>query len=408
MVWRGSDTPAPAGDVVLATDGRPCSPISIVCLITSLEVGGAEMTLFKLLSGIDRTRFRAQVISLVDLELGPLSEKFQTLGLPLRSLGMRPGRPNPISVLRLARRLWKAQPNIISTWMYHADLVGGLASRLAGCIPVAWGIHNCNLDREGNKWLTLQTVKVCALMSNSLPTRIICSSEASRKLHAAVGYAGAKMIVIPNGSDLAEFRCNPAAHESVRRELQIPEQATLIGMIGRFDPLKDHRNFVQAATLLHRNRPDVHFLLCGDDVTWDNFQLARGIHEGGIAAECRLLGRRDDIPRLTAALDIATSSSFGESFSCVIGEAMSCEVPCVVTDVGDSALIVGQTGRVVPPTNAMALSSAWRELIEIGSEARRQLGIAARRRISEHFNLPDMVRRYENMYEEVANAPGVL
>jgi len=382
-------------------------PISIHFLISSFNVGGAEMMLYRLLSRMDRTRFTAQVISMNGFDLGPLSEIFQTLGLPLRSLGMRPGRPNPLSLLQLVQWLREDRPDVISTWMYHADLLGGLAAKLAGGIPVAWGVRHCNLSRESNKWLTLQTVKACARMSGWLPAKIICNSEASRKAHAAVGYANEKMLVIPNGSDLATFKVDPAARESIRKELDIPAEAPLIGLVGRFHPQKDHRNFVQAAALLHRDRPDVHFLLCGDDVTWDNPQLARWIQEAGISGRCRLLGHRDDTPRLMAALDIAASSSIGESFANVIVEAMSCGVACVVTDVGDSALIVGQVGRVVPPKNPAALSSAWREVIELGQDGRTQLGAAARTRVTEHFDLPNIVTRYQNLYQALADGARV-
>lgn len=377
--------------------------ISILFLISSFNSGGAEMMLYRLIRGMDRSRFAPQVISLVDIDLAPLNEKFRSMGVPLRSLGMHPGRPNPLSVVRLAQWLREDQPDLIHTWMYHADLLGGLAAKLAGDIPVAWGIRHCNLSRNANKWLTLQTAKACARMSGWLPAKIICNSEAARNAHAAVGYAKEKMLVIHNGSDLATFNPDPAAREVIRKELQIPEGSVLIGLIGRFHPQKDHRNFVQAAALLYRDHPDVQFLLCGDGVTWENPQLVRWIQEAGISRHCRLLGLRHDIPRLMAALDIATSSSIGESFANVIVEAMSCGVPCVVTDVGDSALIVGGRGRVVPPKNPAALSSAWRELIELGQDERARLGMAARMRVTEHFAISNMVARYQNIYQELAD-----
>ena len=236
------------------------------------------------------------MISLVDFDRAPLAEKFRSLGVPLRSLGMHPGRPNPLSVLRLTQYLREDQPGLIHTWMYHADLLGGLAAKLAGGIPVAWGIRHCNLSRNSNRWLTLQTVKACARMSGWLPAKIICNSEASLKAHATAGYATEKMIVIQNGSDLMAFHPDPAAYQSVRKELDIPPRASIIGLIGRFDPQKDHRNFVQAAALIHRDYPDVHFLLCGDDVTWNNHQLARWIQDAGISGRCRLLGASGRYP----------------------------------------------------------------------------------------------------------------
>ena len=159
------------------------------------------------------------------------------------------------------------------------------------------------------------------------------------------------MVVIPNGFDLETCRPDSAARESVRNELQIPEDAPVIGLVARFNPQKDHRTFIQAARLLHNDRPDVRFVLCGAQVSWDNQALVRWIEEGGVRKQVYLLGRRNDIPRLTASFDIAaSSSSFGEGFPNVLGEAMSCGVPCVTTDVGGSALIVGQNGMVVPPS----------------------------------------------------------
>jgi glycosyltransferase involved in cell wall biosynthesis len=391
------------GQTGVTLNGTRARPVSVLCLISSLTVGGAEMMLYRLLSRMDRTRFVTQVISMIDLDLGPLSEKIEGLGVPLRSLGMRPGRPNPLAALRLAQWLRNDRPDVVSTWMYHADLIGGLAAKLAGGIPVAWGIRHCDFSREGNRWLTIQTIKACARMSRWLPTRIICNSVASRDAHAAVGYGIEKMVVIPNGSDLTAFKPDPVSRESVRKELGIPEEALLIGLVGRFHPHKDHRNFTEAAALLSRTRPDVYFLLCGDEVTWDNAQLVRWIEQAGIKRQCRLLGRRDDVSRVTSALDIAASSSFGESFPNVILEAMSCGVPCVATDVGDSALIVGDTGRVVPPKNPLALSWAWQALIELGRQGRTQLGLAARQRVQEHFDLPDIVGRYQKLYEELAD-----
>ncbi len=388
----------------LPLNERHIAPISIFFLITSLEVGGAQTMLYKLLSGMDPTRFSVQVVSLIDLDLGPLQEKFKALPVRLRSLGMRPGVPNPVSVLRLARWLRADRPAVISTWMYHADLIGGMAAKLAGGIPVVWGIRQGDLSREGNRWLTLQTVKACALASHWLPSRIICNSEASRKVHAAVGYEATKMIVIPNGSDLTMYKPNEAARRSVKKELEIPEESPIIGLVGRFHPHKDHHNFIRAAALLHHDWPDVHFLLCGDEVTWDNLQLTAWIQEAGIRKRCRLVGRRHDIARLTAALDIAVSSSFGESFSSVVGEAMSCGVPCVVTDVGDSALIVGQTGLVVPPQNSTELAKALCQLIELGREARISMGMAGRSRIKKNYDLPDIVARYQDVYQELADS----
>ncbi|MDQ6732710.1 MAG: glycosyltransferase, partial [Nitrospirota bacterium] len=365
------------------------------------EYGGAEMMLYKFLSRMDKTRFTAQVVSMIDL--GPFSGRIQELGVPMLSLGMRRGSPNPIGIVRLVRWLRQTRPDVIQTWMYHADLVGGLAAKLAGGIPVAWNIRHTEFSAHDSRRLTVYTMRMCARLSRWFPTRIVCCSEASREVHTKLGYAAEKMIVIPNGMDLAAFRPDAAARDSVRKELNLSPDAVIIGIAGRFDPQKDHRNFIEAAALIHREGIDAHFLFCGDDMTWENAQLTSWFHGTGIRERSHLLGHRDDMPRLTAAFDIACVSSSSEGFPNVIGEAMSCEIPCVVTDVGDSALIVGQTGRVVPPRDAKALADGLRGLVELGRDGRRHIGIAARQRIREHYDLPDIVRRYENLYVELAS-----
>lgn len=383
------------------TDVKMNVPISVTFMIPSLGVGGAEGMLCRLVSGMDRKRFTAKVISLIDLGPTPIVEKIQALGVPIRFLGMQPGRPNPMSVLRVARWLREDQPDLISTWQYHADLIGGLAARLAGSIPVAWGIRQSDLSREGNGRLTFLTARMCARLSRWLPRKIICCSEASRQAHAALGYAAEKMVVIPNGYDLGTFRPDSAAREAIRKELRIPEDVPVIGLVGRFHPQKDHRNFIWATRSLHKDRPEVYFVLCGQEVNWENKELTKWIDEAGIRKRVYLLGRRNDIPKLTAALDVACLASFSEGFPNVVSEAMSCEVPCVVTDVGDAALIVGQTGLVVPPRNPAALATALCKMVDLGREGRNQLGMAARQRITEQFDLPKIVARYESFFQEL-------
>ncbi|MGH7964573.1 MAG: glycosyltransferase, partial [Candidatus Binatia bacterium] len=291
----------------------------------------------------------------------------------------------------------------VQTWMYHGDLIGGLAAKLAGRIPVAWNIRHSTLDTKEGKRSTYWTVQACAWLSHWLPTRIVCCSESSRQIHAALGYAANDMVVIPNGFDLAAFKPDQAARLSVRGELGIPAETPLIGLVANFRAQKDHATFVQAAARLHADLPEVHFLLCGQNITSDNSQLDKWVTAAGIRDHCHLLGRREDIPRLTAALDVATTASaYGEGFPNVIGEAMACGIPCVVTDVGDSASIVGDTGRVVPPRDPLALAQAWRAVLSLRSEGRAQVGEAARRRIEEQFSLPVIAARYQCLYDELA------
>jgi len=374
--------------------------IKVMHVITTLGPAGAETMLCRIASGMDVMRFENDVVSLTGIL--DQAEKMQAIGVRVRSLGMETRMPNPLLVMRLARWIRESKPDVIHTWMYHANLVGALAARLAGDVPVVWGIHHTALDPRIDKRRTMFVNRACALLSRAFPARIACCSEASLRIHKKIGYAGDKLEVIPNGVDLEQVKPDPAARASVREELGIPADVHLIGIAARFHPLKDHFNFVRAAARLHRQMPEIHFLLCGLDITWQNSQLAGWIEAAGIRDCCHLLGVRHDMSRLFAGMDIATTASRSEAFPVVIGEAMACGTPCVVTDVGDSALIVGETGTVVAPGDPHELAEAWRKLIVAGPAVRHRLGMAARRRVQQHFALPVIVERYQAIYAKLA------
>ena len=372
----------------------------IMHLITTLGPAGAETMLCRMVHAMDRSRFESEIVSLTGIL--DLAEGMQGIGVRVRTLGMRKAVPNPLLVMRLAKWIRESRPDVIHTWMYHANLVGALAGRLVGDVPVVWGIHHSVLDRRVDKRRTMLVNRACAWLSRKFPARIVCCSEASLQLHKKLGYAPDKLEVIPNGFDLEHLRPDPGARRALREELGIPADSLVIGMAARLHPHKDHRNFIRAATRLLAQMPDIHFVLCGLNITWENAQLAGWINAAGIRSHCHLLGVRQDVPRLFAGMDIATTTSYSEAFPIVIGEAMACGTPCVVTDVGDSALIVDQTGIVVPPEDSHALAEAWRRLIRAGPQMRRGLGMAARHRIELLFSLPAVVERYQSIYEEVA------
>lgn len=375
-------------------------PIKVTHVITDLETGGAEMMLFNLLSHIDRSFVEAEVVSMT--HKGTVGKQIETLGIPVRELGMERGSPNPWYVFRLAAWLRESRPDVVQTWMYHANLVGGVAAKLAGGPPVVWGIHASRLESRSSKRLTMWTVKASARLSASVPARIVCASRAANQLHVDFGYDRNRMAVIPNGFDLSHFVPDEAARVSVRRELGLADDTILIGMVARIDPQKDHGNFINAAALLRTRLPDAHYVLCGAGVSAENPWMAELVRGAGIGERCHLLGKRHDIPRLTAALDVATtSSSYGEAFPLVIGEAMACGVPCVVTDVGDSAYIVGQTGRVVSVGDPYALAMGWLDTVTLPADARRAMGDAARERVVSLFSVEEVVARYQDLYREL-------
>ncbi len=374
----------------------------IVYIITGLSTGGAEMMLLKLIERIDRHQYHPFVISLSTK--GEIGARIEKLGIHVEALGMSPKRLlNIVSFFNMIRQLKNFKPDIVHTWMYHADLLGGLAARLSMVDAVCWGIHHSNLDKDKNKLTTRVIMKACAYLSHKLPDRILSCSEMARQIHVNHGYAAKKMKVIPNGFDLSLFHPDPDSRITVRTELGISADTLLVGLIGRFDPQKNHAGFFEAAGMLHKKVPSVHFLLAGINVNESNFELMNAAQDAGVQDVTHFLGLRTDIYRLMTALDIVVvSSSYGEAFPLVIGEAMSCGVPCAVTDVGDSAYIVGDTGRVVPSGDMAGLAAAIEALLVLPKEERQILGERARARIAEKFEIHQIVKQYEKNYEELA------
>lgn len=370
----------------------------VLHIINGLASGGAETMLAKLLAGMDREAFEPAVVSLTDR--GSLAEHLANLQVPVHALGFGSALPTPSAVWRLVRIVRRIRPHLIQGWMYHANLAAELASIcVSEPAPVLWNIRHSIYRLADEKCTTAAIIRLGARLSFR-PAHILYNAHVSAVQHEALGYRFEKRVVIPNGFDTQRFIPSEQARVRIRTELGLSSSTVLIGLIARYHPMKDHATFLRAAGSLVDTHPDVHFLLVGRDVDWDNAALVRLIQDTGVGTRIHLLGERTDIHQVTAALDVSAISSYSEGFPNVIGEAMACAVPCTVTDVGDSASIVGETGRVVPPRDHQALAEAWRALLRVGPAGRARLGRAARRRIEEHFSLPAVIARYEQLYRD--------
>lgn len=372
----------------------------VVFVITNLSVGGAETMLLKLLQKLDRERYKPTVISLVGV--GEIGGRIKSLNIPVFALGMSRGVPNPLSFFRLVRVLKRIKPDVIHTWMYHADLLGGLSARMAGCARVVWCIRNGDLSKDKTSVLTRVVVRVCASLSKYIPSYIVSCSHRASEIHVSLGYPMQKMLVIPNGFDLERFVPDPQSRMDVRAELGLPPEAPLVGLIARFDPQKNHFGFVEAAGMVCAVLPQAHFVLAGEGVDCLNLELTDAIAAHGLQKHVHLLGRRNDMPRLMASLDVlASSSAYGEAFPNVLGEAMACGVPCVVTDVGDSSEIVGRAGIVVPRDNMVELADGLLAILRLSSEEKIAISREARNRVSENYEIGRVVKSYEALFDQV-------
>jgi glycosyltransferase involved in cell wall biosynthesis len=392
MAFRDKDFEASSGS------------INVLHIINDLSVGGAEMMLYKLLSEMDGGRFNGSVISLKNG--GALSKRIAALGVPVYTLKMEQALPTPASIWRLIRLSQHLRPDVIQGWMFH----GNLAALLAGVftpmrVPVLWNIRQSLYSLDYEKPATAKLIKLGARLSHK-PAGIIYNSRTSAAQHAAFGYSSDRAIVIYNGFDTKRFVPSTDARLSVRSELGLKEETMLIGLISRYHAVKNHANFLHAAALLKREYPQAHFVLAGRGINRDNQHLQKLIQQSGLIEDVHLLGERQDIARIIAALDVAASASNAEGFPNVIGEAMACAVPCVVTDVSDLSWIIKGAGLIVPKNSPAAMARAFAEMLELDIEGRRALGCAGRARVMEHFRLDSIAAQYGAYYESVVSQRG--
>jgi glycosyltransferase involved in cell wall biosynthesis len=374
------------------------TPIRVTHVIVGLQSGGAETMLYKLLGGMDRDAFHSSVVSLTEDHF--YGEAIRRLGIDVHTL--RVNKRSPFRLLELNRLLRREPPDIVQSWLYHSDLAATVLTR-AGFRPrprLVWNIRCSTVDFSQYSPITSLTVKASAQLS-SIPDAVVVNSRAGLREHERQGYRPRRWEVIPNGFDLERYRPDDGASLRLRAAIGIPMTSPLIGIVARLDPMKGYPVFLEAARALLEKVPEVHFVLVGRGVSPEAPEIGRWLSDASTASHYHCFGERHDVAQILAGLDVYTLSSLGEGFPNVVGEAMACGVPCVVTDVGDAALIVGDTGIVVPPQDPPALAQAWSEILRLSPATRRERGAAARERIARHFTLQSAVKRYEHLYREL-------
>ncbi len=370
--------------------------IRILHIITGLETGGAETMLCKVVETLSRSSFEHHVVSLRDE--GTLGARLRAGGVAITSLGMPRGFPTWGAIRRLLRTAGDWRPDVIQGWMYHGNLAA-LATARSGR-PVVWNVRQSLPSMQHERPLTRATIRLGARLS-ALPHTILYNSSAGARDHERIGYRSDRTCVIPNGFDVERFRPDPGARGRLLERLGLSGEIRLIGMVARFHPLKDHETLLRAAVHLVTERRDVHLVLAGRGMDASNPLLQSGQLDPVLQGRVHALGDCAEVEDLTAGLDIATLSSRAEGFPNVLGEAMACAVPCVATDVGDVADILGGVGVVVPPEDPLALSRAWSGILGESDAARKARSQAARHRIETHFSMRAVAARYEDLYRNL-------
>ena len=372
----------------------------IFFLIRSLNVGGTERQIIELVKGLDNNHFDITVGLFYNK--GALIEEIKTMPwIHVISLS-KTGRWDILRfVFRFIRLLKVLQPDILYSFLPDANIVGLIAGRLAGVKRIIWGTRASNMDVSRYDWVVRISLRLSAFLSR-FPDAIIANSYVGRSFHEGIGYSNKSFHVIHNGINAERFRPDRNTGTRVRAEWGIDKKTVLIGIVARMDPMKDHPTFLKAAQNFIQRHNDVCFVCVGDGPVDYKEKLYLLSEELGLRDFVIWAGLRSDMPAVYNALDIVTStSSYGEGFSNVIAEAMACGVPCVVTDVGDSALIIGDAGLVVPIKDPEALAGGWRCMLKQLNENLTLIENKTCARIMSHYNNEILLQKTSKVFMSV-------
>lgn len=366
--------------------------MKIIHIIIGLNVGGAELMLKRLvLASQEKGKFQHEVISLTDL--GVIGCDLRKAGIPVYTLNMK----SVLSLLKtyfsLKNLLKQLKPDAVQTWMYHADFLGGLAAKSLDIQKIIWGIRTTDVT-QGASRLTVGLRKICAKLSYSIPTDIVCAANASKDVHIRIGYDASKMYVIPNGFELDKLVATEEDRNLIRQEFNIPRDATVIGSVGRFNIVKNQKFFVEVARELVKTNPNLIFMIVGRDNTADNNELMGWLREHHLIDNFRLLGQRNDIPLCLKAMDIFCLHSKTEGFPNVLGEALIMGLIAVSLDVGDAKYLLNNPKFI---SNHREMADKILHIIEKYKYYKIEAEYT-RKNIIDNFELNKIIAIYEKLY----------
>lgn len=366
----------------------------ILFFIRSLNAGGAERQLVVTAKGLAEQGYNVTVLTFYSG--GFYAAEFTGTKVQLLSLHKK-GRWDLLSFFyRLFSVLREQSPDVIYSFLGTANILAVLLRPFISPMRVVWGVRASNMDLEKYDWLTRLGYWVECRLARFADT-IIANSYAGLDYAVTHGFPRKKMIVIPNGIDTKTFHPDKSAGKSLREIWGVAEDELLIGVVGRIDPMKGHSTFLEAAAMIKQQYSRVRFVCVGSGEVMYEESMQRQSTELGLDNVLIWAGRQSDMVAVYNALDITSSSSYGEGFPNVIGEAMACGALCVVTDVGDSALLVGETGLVVPAKDSKGLSVAWSEMLLLGNEKFEDLSIDVRQRVINEFSVSALLDRTERV-----------
>ena len=368
--------------------------IRILFLIRSLEAGGAEKQLCDLVKCLDKRKYDIYVVTFYDG--GKFRHELEGIHeIHLTSLGKKKRWDLLPLFWRFFVLVKKIHPQILHGYLDMSNLLCLLVGKLSG-VKVVWSMHSSYVDFSKYYWTDSWLFKILVWLSK-IPDLIIINSYAGKKYFIKSGYTPKNIVVINNGFDTRKFRPDQKAGERLRTHWKISNEQILIGLVGRLDPIKDHPTFIKACAIVAKKNSLARFVcIGGGDETYKG-ELLKQVEEYGLSKKFTWSGHMDDMATVYNSLDVLCLSSYGEGFPNVVGEAMACGIPVVVTNVGDAAEIVGDTGKVVAVGDYKQLA---KELIHFAAMPKadlKNLGIKSRERIKQKYSLEFMVANTEKI-----------
>jgi len=375
------------------------SVLKVLHCITGLGFGGAQVMLYRFLRGLGEDRKNHEVISL--LPPAHFSQEIEKLGVKVTSANFPLGRFNLSGLSKIRSHISQFNPDIIHGWMYHGNIAASVANfGLAPASRVIWSVHHSLHNLKAESKSTRLLLKVSAPLSKNLGAITYCSKQ-SEKQHSNLGFASSRKHIIPNGTDIQLYIPRPSARKNLCMLGDIPSGRCVIGNINRNHPMKDQLSLVMAAKILIDRGRDIHLVLIGDG--HEGSDAAKAAVELDILDRFTMLPARNDIPLIVPGLDLfVLSSAWGEAFPLSVGEAMSCEVPAVVTRVGDCDWLVGDAGIIVEPKDSVGLAEGIDLFLQMPKSKRYALGRAARERIEKLFSLDLYIKSHNELYNNVS------
>ena len=368
----------------------------ILHIITGLKDGGAENILYKICKYDSKNKHI--IISIISLKNSKkIYSLINQLGVKIYSFDLK--FYSIFKFFSLVYLIRSLKPDVVQTWLAHGDFIGGIASRFAGINRVVWNVRYSKLERGVVKLRTLFLIKILSILSYLIPKIIIVVSKSTFKNCKRLGYCSHKLRLIHNGYEILKYNFNKNRNY-YRKKFKIKKKIPIVGSVARYDPTKDHKNLLTALSILKKNI-DFICILIGSNIN-KNTELLNLIKKLNLIDEVKLLGTSRNILQSMKGLDIHILSSVTEGFPNVVAEAMLSGTPCVVTDVGDSALIVGNTGWKVEPGNSIKLAKVIEKgFLEIGTKKWKKRSYKASLRIKKNFKIDKMIKRYNLIWSKI-------